>query len=460
LTERNASEFARDQTQCWDDTMSRLTRVRDLAIRHKEQSFTALLHHVTPELLEGSFYRLKRKAAKGVDGLSWQDYAKELKHRISDLHMRIQNGRYKPKPSRRVYIPKDDGTQRPLSIQCVEDKIAQQAVVILLNQIYEADFMGFSYGFRPKRSQHDALDALTYGITKRKVNWVLDLDIRKFFDTVEHDWLVRMLQHRVQDKRLIKLIIRWIKVGFVVADGKRHPAHQGVPQGAVISPLLANIYLHYVFDLWSHQWRAKRAKGEVLIVRYADDAVLCFQSKWDANEYQVFLARRLEKFGLMLHPEKTRLIRFGRFAARHYAQSKEGKPETFDFLGFTHFCTSRMNGDFKVGRITKRKRLVKQIKAVQRELRRRMHEPPNLTAIWLDRVLRGHLNYYGVPGNSDRLSLFKYEIVKRWFKMLRRRSQRHTITWEKFGPWAGRQLPKVRIVHPYPEMRFRARYSK
>jgi RNA-directed DNA polymerase len=374
---------------------------------------------------------------------------------------RLHKGRYQPNPARRVYIPKGDGSQRSLSIQCVEDKLVQQAVVTVLNEIYETDFKGFSYGFRPERSQHEALDALTYGISKRKVNWVLDLDIRQFFDTVEHDWLIRMVQHRVQDKRLIKLIIRWIKVGVVDEEGKRQAARCGLPQGAVISPLLSNIYLHYVFDLWSHKWRKTEAKSEVLIVRYADDAVLCFHNKRDANAYLTMLHPRLAKFGLKVHPEKTRLIRFGRYAAEQSARYGEGKLKTFDFLGFTHYCTVRQNGGgFKVGRKTIRKRLISQIKAIQRELRRRMHESIGLTLKWLRSVITGHMNYYCVPGNSQCVSLFHDEIVKRWFKMLRRRSQRHRITWARFGVWIRRHLPKVRIVHPYPEMRFCAKYSK
>lgn len=433
--------------------------IREIAKRDKEQSFTALMHHLTPELLRQSFNQLKRQAAKGVDGISWYSYQEELESRLLGLHQRIQKGRYKPKPARRVYIPKGNGEERPLSIQCVEDKLVQQAVVTLLNQIYEAGFKGFSYGFRSKRSQHDALDALTYGISKKKVNWVLDLDIRQFFDTVEHDWLIRMIQHRVRDRRLIKLISRWIKVGVIDGEGGRQSARCGLPQGAVISPLLSNIYLHYVFDLWSHQWRKKRVKGDVLIVRYADDAVLCFQNKWDAKEYLALLHQRLNKFGLAVHPEKTRLIRFGRYAKAQRARYKKGKPQTFDFLGFTHFCTERRNGDFKVGRKTIRKRLVNQINAVQRELRRRMHESIGLTLKWLRSVLMGHMNYYSVPGNGQSISLFHNEIVERWFKILRRRSQRYTITWERFGPWVRRVLPKVHIVHPYPEMRFRVRYS-
>ena len=440
--------------------MSSFTCVREKAKNDKQQTFTALMHHLTPELLSQSFYKLKRQSAKGIDGVRWIDYQDNLEYRLQDLHTRIQTGSYKPKPARRVYIPKANGERRPLSIQCVEDKLVQQAVVTLLNQIYEVDFKGFSYGFRPERSQHNALDALAYGISKKKVNWVLDLDIRRFFDTVEHDWLIRMIKHRVQDKRLIKLIIRWIKVGVVEEGVTRKSAHCGLPQGAVISPLLSNIYLHYVFDLWSHEWRKKRARGEVLIVRYADDAVLCFQHKWEVNEYLALLHQRLDKFGLAVHPEKTRLIRFGRFAAQQSGKKGLGKPNTFDFLGFTHYCSTRRNGEFKLGRKTIRKRLVGQIKAVQQELRRRMHDSVGLTLKWLKSVITGHMNYYSVPGNGPSVSIFHDEIVRRWLKMLRRRSQRYTIVWEKFGPWVRRLLPKVRIVHPYPEMRFRARYSK
>lgn len=440
--------------------MSRFARVRENAIKDKRLQFTSLMHHITPTGLKQSFYQLKRKAAKGVDGVSWQDYQEDSDKKLIDLHARIQDGSYKPQPARQIYLSKDDGTQRPLSIQCIEDKIAQHAMVILLNQIYEADFMGFSYGFRPNRSQHDALDALTYGISKKKVNWVLDLDLQKFFDTVEHDWLIRMIEHRVGDKRLIKLITRWIKVGVVGENGQRTAAVCGVPQGAVISPLLANIYLHYVFDLWTHQWRGKQAKGEVLITRYADDAVLCFQYEWEARRYLSMIKTRLKAFGLAIHPDKTRLIRFGRFAAKQRAQRNEKKPKSFDFLGFTHYCTTRRNGEFKVGRKTMRKKFVKQIQIVQLGLRKRMHDSIGETLKWLRSVLRGHMNYYSVPGNFQSVSKFHNAVIRRWLKMLRRRSQRHHIIWKNFSQWVTKYLPKVRIVHSYPEMRFLARYSK
>ena len=411
LAERNTSETSRDRTQRQAVAMSGLTRVHEVALKDRKQQFTALLHHLSPELLELSFSELNRQVARGLDGVSWQDYNENLVDNIMDLHTRVLGGSYRPKPSRRVEIPKGDGTSRTISIQCVEDKIVQQAITKILSQIYEVDFMGFSYGFRAKRNQHDALDALNWGITRRKVNWVLDMDIQKFFDTVEHEWLIRMLQHRVQDKRLLKLIIRWIKVGVVDENGKRLPVLIGVPQGAVISPLLSNIYLHYAFDLWSDKWRTQRTRRDVVIVRYADDAVLGFQSKREADCFLSHLRRRLDKFGLSLHSGKTRLIRFGRFAAARHKEYKEGKPGTFDFLGFTHYCSAKRDGRFRVGRKTSRKRLFGLIKAVQRDLVRRLHHPLRETLQWLSGVFRGHMNYFSVPGNIRCISFLRTELT-------------------------------------------------
>jgi len=458
-TKRNTSELDRGQTQCWNDTMFRLARVREVAKRKDTQPFAALFHHITPELLRESFYKLSRKAAVGVDGMSWSKYQVNLDNHIVDLHARLQSRRYRPKPARRVYIAKEDGSKRPLSIQSLEDKIAQQAMVTLLNEIYEVDFLGFSYGFRPNRGQHDALDALAYGITNRDVNWVLDLDIEKFFDTVEHDWLIRMVQQRVTDKRIVELIRRWIKVGNINDEGKRIPARCGIPQGSVISPLLANIYLHYAFDLWTNQWR-RYARGEVIVIRYADDAVLGFKHYGEASQYRYALNQRMAKFGLRINPKKTRLLRFGRFANERCAERGIRKPETFDFLGFTHFCTFSHSGKFKVGRRTSRKRLYKQIKAVQVELRRRLHAPIKETLQWLKLALQGHLNYYGVPGNVRLLHLYKVELIKRFFKLLRRRSQRCKLTWKSFGYKLFSVLPDNYVRHPYPEQRFHAKYSR
>jgi RNA-directed DNA polymerase len=460
LTKRNSSELARIRTQSRNNTMSGLARVRESAKKDKRQSFTAILHHVTPDLLKESFYQLSRKSAAGIDGTTWSAYEEKLEDHIVDLHRRVHGGRYKPRPARRVYIPKEDGTERPLSILCIEDKIVQQALVTVLNQIYEADFLGFSYGFRPGKSQHDALDALAFGITKRKINWVLDLDVQKFFDTVDHDWLIKMVQHRVKDGRVQTLIKRWIKVGSVDNDGKRCPQDIGVLQGSVISPLLANIYLHYVFDLWSNQWRRRGGRGDVIITRFADDAVLGFQYEKDAISYLRDLHLRMGVFGLKVHPLKTKLIRFGRYAAEQCNKLGQARPETFTFLGFTHYCTVTRIGYFKIGRKTNRKRMTKQIKVIQQGLRRRMHSSLEEILCWLKKVIQGHFNYYAVPGNAKQLASFKYEVIRRLMKILRRRSQRSKLRWDRFGPFINKVLPSPRVLHEYPEARFRAKYSR
>lgn len=392
-----------------------------------------------------------------MDGVRWVDYQEDLENRLCELHRSVQQGSYRPKPAMRVFIPKEDGGERPLNIICLEDKIVQQATVMLLNQIYEVDFLGFSYGFRPERSQHDALDALGTAVLRRKVNWILDLDIRKFFDSVEHSWLIRFIEHRIEDRRLIRLIRKWLEVGVLDEHGHRVKARVGTPQGAVVSPILANIYLHYAFDLWAHKWRKQSGTGEVAIVRYADDGVLGFQRKSDAERFLEDAGERLASFGLELHPDKTRLIRFGRFADEDCRVRGEGRPNTFDFLGFTHICGKTRKGKFCLKRKTARKKLRNKLKEVSVELRRRMHDNPYETARWLRSVVQGHINYYGVPFNSRALSLFHYEIRRRWYKKLCRRSQKKRITWASFGPFADRWIPVPRIVHPYPVDRFLAR---
>jgi len=372
-----------------------------LAQKDKNLKFTALMHHVTVELLQQSYFKLKRDAAPGIDGAEWAGYGENLDHRLILLHRKVQQGSYRAQPARRVYIPKADGSQRPLSILCIEDKIVQQAVVEILQAIYETDFMGFSYGFRPGRGQHDALDALQAGLYRRKVKWVLDADIRKFFDSMSHEWTIRFLQHRVDDRRLLRLVRKWLKVG-VMEDGKRVPQEIGAPQGAVVSPILANIYLHYVFDQWVHYWRKHYAKGDVIVIRYADDTVLGFQTPQDAKALLDGLRDRLDRFGLSLHPDKTRLLEFGRFAQEDRARAGRGKPETFDFLGFTHYCSrARTNGWFKVARKTIAKRMRAQLQAVKTELRRRLHRPIKETGLWLNQVVRGHMAYYAVPGSFE-----------------------------------------------------------
>jgi group II intron reverse transcriptase/maturase len=434
-----------------------LATVRQAAQQSKGVRFTALLHHITIELLEQSYFALKRNAAPGIDGVRWQAYGENLTEKLTELHVRIHRGGYRARPARRTYIPKPDGSQRPLSILCLEDKIVQQAVVFVLEAIYEADFMGISYGFRPGRGQHDALDALHAGIYRRKVNWVLDADIQGFFDAMGHDWIIRFLRHRIADKRILRLIAKWLKVG--TTDGNRAiRSNRGTPQGAVISPILANIYLHYAFDLWSHAWRRKRAAGDVIVIRYADDIVLGFQHEREGQAFLHDLRERMRKFELALHPDKTRLIRFGRNAVEQHRKLGQGKPETFDFLGFTHFCTrSRITGIFVIGRKTIKKRMRAQLQAIKMELRRRWHDPIARTGAWLNKVLTGHLNYYAVPLNARSVTWFFSRVKALWRRTLSRRSQRAYINWEKLSRLVDRFFPPIRILHPMPCHRFDAR---
>ena len=455
-TEGNTVEATAAQTQRWSPASSGLDGVRRAARKQRDLKFTNLLHHVSVEQLHEGYLSIERRAAPGVDGERWEDWQADLGDRLRDLHCRIHSGAYRAKPARRIYIPKADGTQRALSVWCLEDKVVQQAVVQVLNMIYESDFLGFSYGFRPGRSQHDALDALAVGLQRCKVSWVLDADIQKFFDQMEHDWVMRFVEHRIADKRVLRLIRKWLRVG-TLEEGVRVPCTRGAPQGAVISPLLANIYLHYVADLWTQQWREKRATGDMVVVRYADDEVLGFQTYHDANRFRVELEKRLAKFGLKLHPEKTRLIRFGRFAMSHCRRRNGGKPETFDFLGFTHYCTTaRKTGWFAIGRKTIKKRMVASLQATKSAIRRRMHRPVYETGAWLKRVLRGHLNYFAVPGNQASLSCYFRKVAWYWLRSLRRRSQRHRMDWHRFERLRDRFFPKIVVRHPYPWVRFDA----
>jgi group II intron reverse transcriptase/maturase len=449
-----------DRTQPAQDGGSRVSQglagVRQAAQERKEERFTTLLHHLTPGLLQASFYDLKREAAPGVDGVRWKEYEEGLAGRIADLHSRIHRGAYRAQPSRRVYIPKGDGRQRPLGIAALEDKVVQQAVVTILNQIYENDFAGFSYGFRPGRNQHQALDALMVGLTRQRVNWVLDLDIRGFFDNMDHEWTMKFVEHRVADPRVLRLIRKWLKAG-VSEDGKWSESKVGTPQGAVISPLLANIYLHYAFDLWVKAWRKKVARGEMIVVRYADDAVLGFEHRADAERFQKELGERLAKFGLELHPEKTRLIEFGRFAISNRRERGKGKPETFDFLGFTHSCGKARNGtSFIVRRKTAGKKLRAKLQAIKGELRKRMHDPLRNTGEWLQSVVRGYFQYHAVPGNTPTLSAFRFRLVRLWRHVICRRSQKRPPSWKSLAGLFGRWLPQPHVLHPYPHIRFDA----
>jgi group II intron reverse transcriptase/maturase len=432
-----------------------LAGVRKAARERKETKFTALLHHLTVDLLRDSFYALKRKAAPGLDGVTWQEYEAGLEDRLADLHSRVHRGAYRAQPSRRVYIPKPDGRKRPLGVAALEDKVVQQAVVTILNQIYEEDFRGFSYGFRPGRSQHQALDALYVGITRKKVNWVLDCDIMGFFDNLSHDWLLKFVQHRVADRRILRLIQKWLKAG-VVEEGQWKNTEMGTPQGSVVSPLLANIYLHYVFDLWVDAWRKKYAQGEVIVVRYADDNVLGFQHRADADRLLEAFRERLRKFGLELHPDKTRRIEFGRFAEQDRRRRGEGKPETFDFLGFTHISGKDRNGDFAVKRKTVGKRMRAKLLELKQQLCNRMHDPIALTGKWLKSIVQGYFNYHAIPGNTDSLHAFRNRLVRLWRTMLIHRSQRHHLNWTRMQRLADQWLPKPRVLHPYPRVRFDA----
>ena len=453
----NSRQTAAVRTQSRAAASTGLAAVRQAARQSKEVRFTALLHHVTKDLLERSYFALKRNAAPGIDGVTWQAYGENLEEKLTDLHDRIHRGSYRARPARRTTIPKPDGSQRPLSILCVEDKIVQQAVVFVLEAIFEEDFLGFSYGFRPGRGQHDALDALHAGIYRKGVSWVLDADIQGFFDAMSHDWILRFLRHRIADKRILRLVAKWLKVGIM--EGTRVTrSSRGTPQGAVISPILANIYLHYAFDLWSHAWRRKTASGSVIIIRYADDIVLGFRYEREARAFLQDLQMRLRKFELALHPKKTRLIRFGRYAAEQRKRLGQGKPETFDFLGFTHFCTrSRKYGSFVIGRKTIKKRMRAQLQVIKMELRRRLHDPIAMTGAWLKKVLIGHLNYYAVSGNDPSLWWFFTQARWYWLRSLRRRSQRAFINWEKFTRLVNRFFPPIRILHPLPCHRFDAR---
>jgi len=455
-TKGSTEETAAGRTQRRKPASIGLRGVREAAEKDKDARFTALLHHVTPDLLRESFHALKRAAAPGVDGVAWREYREGLEGRLRDLHARIHRGIYRAQPSKRTYIPKPDGRMRPLGIAALEDKVVQYAVAQVLTAIYEADFLGFSYGFRPRRSAHDALDALFVGLTERRVNWVLDADIQAFFDTIDHGWLMRFLEHRIADRRILRLVRKWLRAG-VSEDGRWSRTTVGTPQGAVISPLLANVFLHYVLDLWAHWWRRRHAHGDVIIVRYADDFVLGFQHRRDAEHFLEALRARLETFGLLLHPEKTRLIEFGRFAAGNRRGRGAGKPETFDFLGFTHICgRTRKTGRFTVKRKTVRKRLRAKLRTVRAHLRRRMHDRVARVAEWLAAVVAGYFRYHAIPGNFATLQTFRRELIRSWYRLLRRRSDRRRLCWTRFGPFADRWLPRARILHPYPWKRFHA----
>jgi RNA-directed DNA polymerase len=452
-TKGNADQQSTCRAQSRGSVSQALERIRQVAKARKKERFTALFHHISIDLLKGAFFELKEDAAPGVDRLTWTDYEADLGRRLEDLHDRVHRGAYRALPSRRVYIPKPDGRQRPLAVAALEDKIVQRAVVTLLNAIYEADFLGFSYGFRPGRGTHDALDALCVGIGSKKVSFILDADIRSFFDEIDQQWLIRFLEHRIGDRRIIRLVQKWLKAG-ILEDGVVSVSDRGTGQGSVISPLLANIYLHYALDLWAVRWRRREATGDMIIVRYADDFIIGFQHESDARRFLDEMRERLKEFALTLHPEKTRLIEFGRFAAERRKRRGLGKPETFNFLGFTFICGKTRAGRFQIKRKTRPDRMRAKLKMIKEEMWQRMHQPIPDQGRWLGRIVRGYFNYHAVPTNARALDAFRHHVTDLWRRTLRRRSQKDGITWARMTKLVDDWLPKPIILHPWPSDRF------
>jgi RNA-directed DNA polymerase len=455
----NANQHSTRRAQDRESVSQALERIRQVARQRKKERFTSLFHHLSVELLRLAFFDLKRDAAPGVDGLTWRDYEADLDRKIEDLHARVHRGAYRALPSRRHYVPKADGQQRPLAIAALEDKIVQKAVCAVLNAIYEEDFLGFSYGFRPKRSQHDALDALIVGIYSTGVNYIFDADLRSFFDSVSQQWLVRFLEHRINDRRMLRLIQKWLKAG-VLEDGVLTVSEKGTGQGSVISPLLANVYLHYVLDLWAERWRHREATGAMIIVRYADDVIVGFEHESDARRFWDAMRDRLQEFSLSLHPEKTRLIEFGRSAADRRAHRGLGKPETFKFLGFTFICGTSRQGQFQIQRKTRRDHMRAKLKELKEEMRQRRHHSIPEQGSWLKQVITGFLAYQAVPTNIWALGTFRFRIIDLWRRSLRRRSQKDRTTWRRITKLANDYLPRARILHPWPEQRFGVKHPR
>ncbi len=454
--EGNTASETRPGLRAGVSASSELDRVRRAAAKDKQARFTALLHHITIDRLRDAYRRIRPGAAAGVDGVGWQDYGQDLEENLRDLHARVHRGAYRATPARRVFIPKPDGRQRPLGVAALEDKIVQRALVEVLNAVYEEDFLGFSYGFRPGRSPHDALDALAVGIERRKVNWVLKIDVKDLFDTLDRAWLMRFLEHRIADRRVLRLIGKWLVAG-VIEDGEWSSTETGTAQGASVSPLLANVFLHYVFDLWARQWRQRQAHGDVILVRFADDIAAGFQHRSDAERFLAGVRERFAEFGLEIATEKTRLVEFGCYAAERRTNRGLGKPETFQFLGFTHLCAKTKAGKFRVRRVTNKKRMSAKLRELKNEMRRRAHLPIAVQGRWLSSVLAGHYRYFAVPGNIRALGSFRNAVIKLWTRTLRRRSQRHCMTWARMTRLAQRWLPIASILHPWPNQRFDAR---
>src|SRR3954469_3369029 len=452
-TKENADQQSTYRTQSRASVSQALERIRQVARERKKERFTALFHHINTELLAEAFFELEENAAPGVDRLTWKDYEADLERNLEDLHDRVQRGAYRALPSRRVYIPKPDGRQRPLAVAALEDKIVQRAVATVLNAMYEEDFLGISYGFRAGRGAHDALDALCVGIHSKKVSFILDTDIRSFFVEIDQEWLIRFLEHRIGDRRIIRLIQKWLKAG-ILEDGIVAVSDKGTGQGAVISPLLANVYLHYALDLWAERWRKREATGDMIIVRYADDIIVGFEHDADARRFLEAMRERLGEFALSLHPDKTRLIEFGRHAAANRERRGLGKPETFKFLGFTFICGKSRRGKFLLKRKPRRDRMRAKLQAIKQELRQRRHQPIPVQGKWLRQVVKGYFNYYAVPTNNQALAAFRFYVTELWQRSLRRRSQKDGTTWEQITQSAKDWLPKPDTLHPWPRIRF------
>lgn len=459
-TKGNTGQPHTRRTQSRGSVSQGLDRVRNAAQQRKKEKFTSLLHHVTVDLLREAFLALKRRAAAGVDGVTWEDYEAGLEGNLLGLHARVHSGGYRALPVRRRFIPKP-GTdkQRPLGIAALEDKIVQRALVAVMNAIYEEDFLGFSYGFRPGRGQHDALDALSVAISGTRVNWMLDADIRSFFDSVSQEWLLRFLGHRIGDERMLRLVRKWLKAG-VLDDGEWSVSAEGTPQGAVISPLLANVYLHYVFDLWAKQWRGREASGKMIVVRYADDIVVGFEHEADARRFWDAMRTRFERFGLELHGEKTRLLEFGRNAAGRRQRRGLGKPETFTFLGFIFICGRSRRGAFLLHRKTRADRMRARLQEIKKTLRKHMHAAIPEQGKWLKSVVTGYYAYHAVPTNVRALRRFRYHVMRLWLRTLRRRSQKDNMTWARLSEIAGDWLPTPRILHPWPSERLAVKHPR
>jgi RNA-directed DNA polymerase len=458
-TKRKAVRPNMHRIQSRESMSPGLDRLRKRAKENRSEKFTSLLHHIDVALLTKSYFALRRDAAVGIDGVTWQEYGEDLEAKLVDLHGRVHRGAYRAQPSRRKIIPKPDGRKRPLGIASLEDKIVQRAMVEVLNAIYEAEFLGFSYGFRPGRSQHDALDALWVAINTKRINWILDADIRAYFDTVNHESLMEFIEKRIGDRRVIRLIRKWLKAG-VVEDGILSATDIGCPQGAIISPLLSNIYLHYVNDIWTHKWRNAAGRGDMIIVRYADDQVCGFEYEADARAFLAELIGHMETYGLQLHPDKTRLIEFGRNAKSNRTKRGLGKPETFTFLGFTHYCGATRTGKFSLKRKSRSDRMRAKLQEIKLELRRRINDDIPEIGLWLAQVVRGYFAYHAVPNNIDSLKRFRYNVIRLWLRLLNRRSQLGGWTWDRMERLALQWLPMPRITHPWPEARFAVKHSR